>query len=223
MATTTSTGTKISATLYPVSKVTGPVPSDAVMLTKEEALYMQWKILSKWQPRRDVWPFTFGIGGLSAAAGLSGFFVNRHYRRQLLLSNYGRIASYIPLVLLPTILAGFFHHQFVTQDVMLHNKVCPICLETRSMAFQGFCGLLYPMAMAPAATFHLATRIYSYPIPPISKELVSTYVRLTKPLLPRMGVMTILNFGLAAWISSKEVESMNKINKKMESLYNGKN
>jgi ABC-type sugar transport system permease subunit len=48
---------------------------------------------------------------LAAGGGLSGIYINRHYRTKLKLGNFARISTYIPIVALPAMVSAVFHHQ----------------------------------------------------------------------------------------------------------------
>jgi len=57
------------------------------------------------------WPFRYGFGILGACSALSGLYINSYFRNRLRLHSYGRVSSYLPLVVLPSIMSALFHHQ----------------------------------------------------------------------------------------------------------------
>lgn len=44
-------------------------------------------------------------------SGLTSAYINNHYRTKLRLHNYGRFSSYLPVVVLPTLVTALFHQQ----------------------------------------------------------------------------------------------------------------
>lgn len=115
----------------------------------------------------------FGISGLSC--GFAGMYFNNYFRQKLKLKNFGKMSSYIPNVILPTLGGSFFHwqveasikyfiysdytyytnlkFQLVTSDILLHKTECPLCVEIRAVAIQTVFGLIYPIILSPLAGF----------------------------------------------------------------------
>lgn len=86
----------------------------------------------------------FGPGILGALGAITGVLVNNHYRTRLRLAKFGFVSSYVPIVVLPAIMASLFHRTFIQSQVLLPKDGCPLCLQLRAAAFQGFFGTVYP-------------------------------------------------------------------------------
>ncbi|KAJ4438567.1 hypothetical protein ANN_14514, partial [Periplaneta americana] len=86
------------------------VPEGSLRLSEEEAIQYQLKLINGWEPKSDVWPFHFGFGILGAGSALSAMYINSHFRSRLRLHTYGRMSTYLPIVILPSMLSALFHH-----------------------------------------------------------------------------------------------------------------
>lgn len=95
----------------------------------------------------------FGPGILGALGAVTGVFVNNHYRTRLRLGKFGYVSSYIPIVVLPAIMASVFHRTFIQTRVLLPKEECPLCLQLRAAAMQAFFGTVYPSILAPLASY----------------------------------------------------------------------
>lgn len=95
----------------------------------------------------------FGPGILGALGAVTGVFVNNHYRTRLRLAKFGFVSSYVPIVVLPAIMASLFHRTFIQSAILLPKEQCPLCLQLRAAAFQGFFGTVYPSILAPLASY----------------------------------------------------------------------
>lgn len=137
------------------------------------------------------------IGGLSAATGA---YINSYYRKKLKLGNFGQLSSYLPIVVIPTIISMVAHKGLVTKEIMLKPNACSTCLEIRSSFIQAGFGVVYPTIMAPLAAFMFATRYFTYRLPDITenpKEVLQLWRKLTKPLVSRITALVCFH-GIAA-------------------------
>lgn len=90
------------------------------------------------------------LGALGAATGM---FVNAHYRNRLRLGKFGYIGSYIPIALLPAIMTTLFNRTVIQPRILLQKDQCPLCLQLKAAAMQGFFGTVYPTMLAPFAAY----------------------------------------------------------------------
>lgn len=86
-----------------------PIPEDAVEVTADKVFSFYNVLIRTWKPKTEIWGLTIGPAILGAAAGATGLFVNRYFRRQLRLRNYGFFTTYLPNVVLPTVITTNFH------------------------------------------------------------------------------------------------------------------
>lgn len=197
---------------------TAEIPEGAVILTEAEAIQHQWKIISSWKPAADVWPFKYGLAISAFCSSATSIYINNHYRRKLRLANHGRIASYLPIVIIPAIAASLFH-QSIMSDIMIMKSACPVCVQIRSSSYQAFFGAMYPVLLAPLSSFMLATRYYTYVIPPVQTmplEALKLGLKLTRPI---QGVLVTAALGQAlvgSVLAYMEMKSIVKINKKID-------
>lgn len=95
----------------------------------------------------------FSPGILGALGAVTGVLVNNHYRTRLRLGQFGYVSSYVPIVVLPAIMASLFHRTFIQSLILLPKGECPLCLQVRAAAIQGFFGTVYPSLLAPLASY----------------------------------------------------------------------
>lgn len=95
----------------------------------------------------------YGPGILGALGAVTGVFVNNHYRTRLRLGKFGYVSSYVPIVVLPAIMASLFHRAFIQSQILLPKEECALCLQLRAAAIQGFFGTVYPGLLAPLASY----------------------------------------------------------------------
>lgn len=139
-------------------------PPDAVLLTRDEALKHQLDLVTKWRPRRDVWALRYGptISGIAASAG--GVLLNAMFRKHFLLRNMGMIATSLPNIALPGILA-IGASMTVLDNVLLMDTRCVICTQMQGMLWQLGFGVVYPCIIAPLSCLGIAVRCCTYPVP----------------------------------------------------------
>ncbi|XP_044727754.1 uncharacterized protein LOC123291511 [Chrysoperla carnea] len=167
-----------------LSRKIDEIPSDAVLLSRDEVLKYEWKLIEQWTPESDVWPIRYGVAILGVASGLSSLLINNHYRVKLRLGTYARFATYLPCVAIPTMMSCFSHNEFITNSVLLQNE-CPVCLEVRAASFQTLLSTIFPIVTVPLATFNFALRYNTYRLPSITekpKEVFKLWWKFTKPI-----------------------------------------
>ncbi|KAF4517592.1 hypothetical protein B566_EDAN008581 [Ephemera danica] len=200
-------------------------PSDAaakdmVQLSEQEAIMYQLETIANWTPQSDVWPFNYSMSTLAAAGGLSGIYINKHYRTKLKLGNMARISTYIPIVALPAIVSAVFHHQLVTQDVVIQRTACPVCVQVRAATMQVFSSIVYPMVLAPLATFTFAVRLHTYDVPYLTTSqgriaAFQLWRKLTKPIISPLLLICAAQGILAMGLTAAQTNSMDVMAQKL--------
>nr|CAH7768730.1 unnamed protein product [Callosobruchus chinensis] len=129
------------------------LPKDAIILTEDQALKYQTRILNEWKTTSDVFGYKYGSIFLGTATMLVGAYTNNFFRRKFKVMKYGQVSSYLPISIVPAMMSLIFHHQFVLRDLVLENRgVCPICMEVRASSLQAVTGSILPLVLAPLST-----------------------------------------------------------------------
>lgn len=83
------------------------------------------------------WSIKYGAGLLGAVSGITGIYINQHYRRRLRLGTYGAFSTYLTIVALPALMSTVYHRavslqrnwlscfQVYTENVS-NISVCPV-------------------------------------------------------------------------------------------------
>lgn len=201
-----------------IKKVTdkSQIPENAIHLTEKDAIQTQLDILYNWKNKKEIWPFEQGQFILAAAAGLGGLGLNFYYRRKLNLGSLAKYTTYMPAIVLPSILAPIFHSVFITSDVLIKKSSCSLCVELRSAILQGTAGAIYPLFITPLAAFHYADANYTYAIPPIKthfKDIIKLWWKFTKPVIfPHVLLLFMFQAVVAKYITKKQAEVIQKLN-----------
>ncbi|RZC39401.1 DUF1370 domain containing protein [Asbolus verrucosus] len=198
------------------------IPSDAVVLSEDEALKYQTQILNKWKHSSDVLAYRYGGGVLGVSSFIAGFFINNYYRNKFKLLHYGRASSYLPMCVIPAAFSAVTHMEFVLKNVVLQKRdTCPVCLEMRASAIQAGLGCVFPIIMGPLNTLLLAQRYLTYDIPYVSKEPMKVLRLVKKMTQPVLNVWFGIFIGqalLASVVTHLEAKSVITVNKKLEML-----
>ncbi|KAK8751395.1 hypothetical protein OTU49_014584, partial [Cherax quadricarinatus] len=156
-----------------------------------ESLNESMTLIDTWKPTKDVFALKNYMFGLSSISSCTAAYINSHYRRAVKLRNYAFVPTFIPVVLLPSIVSTLLHHHFVQTPLLMQKLQCPVCLELKGGAVQLFSGFIYPMVLAPLSAFQFATRLYTYPLPSVGepKALMKELIRMTRPILPKLCLL----------------------------------
>ncbi|EDV59353.1 uncharacterized protein LOC6540987 [Drosophila erecta] len=200
----------------------GELPKDAVVITEDQALKYQWKIITAWDKIGDVWSLRYTPGILSALAAGTGAYINNHYRTKLRLGGHGRLSSYLPIVAVPAIFTMLAHKFFIQRPILLNPLgECPVCIQVRSAAFQTSLGIVYPTILAPFAAFMFATRCYTYRIPSITespREVFQLWRKFTRPIVPALGTIIGLQALLTMFLTGQEDKQNFKLMLRMKEI-----
>lgn len=180
-------------------------PHGVHLLTDNEVLSLQMKTITKWKPRYQMWPFTWGVGILGGTAAVSGIYVNNYLRRQLGLMHLARLGTYAPTVILPVVLATTFHKFLITDRILVGDFPCTVCAGVQSGSIQAAAGVLYPLILGPLVCVASARKYYTYYVPGLSER--AAMLPFLRRILPKSGILlgiTLLNFGIAMAITERE-------------------
>lgn len=104
------------------------LPADAVLLTEEQAIKYQTKLIDGWKENGEVyeikyffisifsylilifrWALRLGSGILGSVSVITSIYINNHFRYKLKLGSYGRFSTYMPIVVIPAIMTTLFN------------------------------------------------------------------------------------------------------------------
>jgi len=109
-----------------------------VYAKRQDVLSLFQKIFDEWEPSWQALPIKQAANVSAVAASLPGLFVALKLRK--LLPGLMRAKSnWVPIplsVLVPAATSGIFHERLITQDIILQETACPVCLETRAISGQ---------------------------------------------------------------------------------------
>ncbi|XP_055909169.1 uncharacterized protein LOC129944034 [Eupeodes corollae] len=197
------------------------IPKDAVELSPEEAVMYQWKIIGNWEKSSEVWALNYAPEILGVCGTFTGIYMNNYFRGKLKLGQYGKLSTYLPIVVLPAITTLIYHKFFIQKELLLEPFQCPTCLQLRAAAFQTCLGVIYPSLLAPIASFMFATRHYTFRLPSVTEkpmEVVALLRKMTKPIVPTIGAVISFHALLAMYITFKETQQYINVQKKMVQL-----
>nr|XP_023019201.1 uncharacterized protein LOC111508016 [Leptinotarsa decemlineata] len=198
------------------------IPTDAIVLTEEQALVYQTKILNNWSVPADVFGFKYGSFFLGGATMFVGIYINNFFRWKFKLMHYGRFVSYLPMAAIPASLTVLLHQEVVLKDLVLKNQdTCPVCLQTRAAALQAAVGCVFPLLIAPISSLTLVNRYKTYDIPYISREPMKIFRLIQKMIKPKQNILFGIFIAQALFgsiVTYLEAESIYKVNSKLLEL-----
>ncbi|KAL3278752.1 hypothetical protein HHI36_016280 [Cryptolaemus montrouzieri] len=201
-----------------VKRKHGNIPEDAVLLSESQALTHQMNILNNWKNAWDVFGFRYSGICLSIAGGLTGIFIHNHYRIKLKLFEFGKLSTYIPVCILPSVLTYFMHVEIIIPDLILKKTECPICVEMRASAIQATLGCILPAVLAPISSLSMAVKYATFDVPYLHKEplkVFQLYTKMTKPIGNILFAIFVGHALLASAVTYAEANSIYRVNKEL--------
>ncbi|GJQ73068.1 hypothetical protein Trydic_g1698 [Trypoxylus dichotomus] len=195
-------------------------PSDAIILSKEDAIMYQLKVLRGWKDKSDTFAFRYGGAFLASLSAGAGIYINSYYRLKFRLHYYGRMSSYLPIVVLPAALSFLLHTEFVATEVTLPDT-CATCIETRASAIQAMVGCVLPTILAPAAAIPLAMQYNTYDVPYLTKEPLKVFKLLQKMTKPIGNILMTIFLGqaiIASVVTYFEAKCVQRVQLKLAML-----
>ncbi|XP_072396145.1 uncharacterized protein [Diabrotica undecimpunctata] len=118
------------------------IPEDAVILTEDQALIYQTRLMTNWPNTKDVFGFKYGSIAIATASMVTGIYFNQHFRGMFRLLNYGQMSSYLPITAVPTAISLFAHQQLVHR---YHTYDMPYITKEPRRAFQVLAKMFKPI------------------------------------------------------------------------------
>ncbi|XP_032749114.1 transmembrane protein 126A [Rattus rattus] len=144
--------------------------------------------------------------GLNAAFG--GLIANSLFR-QILNVTQARVASSLPMAVIPFLTANLSYHSFVSLPLSTGNLNCEICTTTRGALVGFVLGGLYPILLAIPVNGGLAARYESSPLPQRG-NIFNYWITISKPVFRKMLFPTLLQTAFAAYLGSRQYKLLIK-------------
>ncbi|KOX69922.1 hypothetical protein WN51_04435 [Melipona quadrifasciata] len=170
------------------------------------------KLISNWEPKREVWALKYGAALTAGIAGINGIVLNSIFRRKLKLRYNGLKFSMIFLSTGSAVLAYVSHETYVTEQIVLFRQKCLSCLELKAIAIQEANSLLYSLITVPAVNLAIAGTI-GYRIPHIFefKEVWKLFWSVIRPEGRTLLTLFLCNMFVAGIVTYSEHTSMEKV------------
>jgi len=109
-----------------------------VRSTRDQTLSMVQKTFTEWEPGWQALPINVAAPLSGIAAGVTGMLTVWKLRRLLPGMSRVKLKSLpMPLtILVPSALSNMFHERYITNDILLQETPCPVCVETRAISGQ---------------------------------------------------------------------------------------
>uniref|UniRef100_A0A1B0CK29 Putative conserved plasma membrane protein n=1 Tax=Lutzomyia longipalpis TaxID=7200 RepID=A0A1B0CK29_LUTLO len=189
-------------------------PDEEETNSDENILKWQYDIISRWKNTTETLFLTKGPPSLGILGALSGIYIHNHYRTKLKLGSYGRATSYLPIVVLPALVAPLVHKMVVQTRILLSDYDCPVCLEVRGGLVHTSLAVIYPGLLAPLASFMYANRHFTYRIPSVTespREVFKLWAKLTRPIATPLIGLLLANYFAAMYVTYAQIRDFHTI------------
>lgn len=177
-------------------------------LTRKEALQIQEDLVKNWEPAREVWAIKYGSYCIGISTSITSFMINSLFKRKLRLQYTGEIVTTLALMLGPAACSTLLHDAYITQDILLYKKQCPMCYEVKAGLLMNTNAILYPLILSPSITLAAAANtglripyIYEF------KEISKFWWSVVKPAVNHLTIAFCLNSLVAGIIVYKQFEA----------------
>lgn len=158
-------------------------------------------------------PYRGGFAALAMFSGVTSIFTVGRIRKFFKVGRYGFITTTIPAVYIPMMGAYIGVKTLIAPPILLQEKICPTCLQVKSMALQLGTGILYPFACSFIITYQLASNLGTYQAPPLKlitqspvrKEMFDIFKKATSKVATPLVTLSILHCALACGILSLQM------------------
>ncbi|XP_023333216.1 uncharacterized protein LOC111704994 [Eurytemora carolleeae] len=115
--------------------------------SKQEALELMNDVFEHWEPKHQAWIINKSYIISSGAAALPGLILSIKFRKLLGLRKMTKIqmATLPAATVLPGIMAGVGHKILITDDILIQETECPVCVDVRSSVIQFTAGFIFPL------------------------------------------------------------------------------
>lgn len=164
-------------------------------------------------PERDKKFWNYGPVYFGGNAAFAGLIANSLYRRALNVTQ-GRIASSLPMAVLPFFTTYAFYSALVSNPLLAGDLNCPSCALMRGALVGVVGGGLYPILLALPVNAGLASRYNSAPMP----DKANTFrfaIDISRPVLNKMRPVFLLQALFGTYLSWRHFQTYEKLVKDM--------
>ncbi|XP_074658184.1 transmembrane protein 126-like [Tubulanus polymorphus] len=196
------------------------LPPGAQMLSREEALNMLWKRINNHPKRMEVWPFTYGLGLLSAASIVPGIIYTNKVRNTFKLRGFGTLITYGPCVVVPAMFVVLGQTIAVTNKLVLGEFTCTSCAQVRSAVTQLSVGWAWPGMLTPMLCFMVARKYNPTALPALKNfgDLGRFLWKIYRPSKGILGFSFVLQTLAAAFVIDQQLTANVKLNEEDRTL-----
>ncbi|KAM3867107.1 transmembrane protein 126A [Diretmus argenteus] len=160
-------------------------------------------------PEIDQKLYNYGPMYLAGNAGLAGLVANSFYRRALNITQ-GRIASSLPMAVLPFLTTFALHNATISTPLLSGDLNCPTCVLMRGALVGAVGGGIYPILLALPVNVGLATTYNTAPMPEKGNTL-RFWMELSRPILRKMRAVLVLQAFFGTYLSSRQLDIYAKL------------
>ncbi|CAL8355257.1 unnamed protein product [Merluccius merluccius] len=182
----------------------GPPP----LLPRSEVIEMMMEHFER-LPELDRKFFHYGPAYLGGNAAFAGLIANSFYRRALNVTR-GRLASSLPMAVLPFITTVAFYDAMVSGPLLSGDLDCPSCSVFRGALIGVIGGGAYPVLLALPVNAGLASLYGSAPMPGKATALRFA-ADISRPVLRRMRPVFVLQALFGGYLGSRHFETYQKL------------
>ncbi|XP_059919291.1 transmembrane protein 126A [Gadus macrocephalus] len=174
------------------------------------AIVMEMMIANfKRLPELDQKFFNYGPLYLGGNAAFAGLIANSFFRRALNVTQ-ARIASSVPMAVLPFITTVAFYNAAVSSPLLSGDLNCPSCALMRGALIGVVGGGIYPILLALPVNAGLASAYNSAPMP-VKGNAFRFAIDISRPVLTKMRPVLVLQALFGTYLSSRHFDTYKKL------------
>ncbi|ELT88723.1 hypothetical protein CAPTEDRAFT_175726 [Capitella teleta] len=196
------------------------IPKGAIRVPEEEVFKIQDRIMRKWKPAFEMHGLRYGSGYLGGMTAITGFYIHNYWRFALKLRQKNVMLTFLPTIVIPSVLATICNQNFVQKPMQLQQVNCYLCLEMRATTLQGFLGLFQPLVLGAIASTYAAKVARTYAVPPLGQpaDLMHMYRELGGKLRTPLLVILLLQTAVVAKVTYEQEKGSMRLNNRLSTV-----
>ena len=160
-------------------------------------------------PEIDQKFFNYGPIYLGGNAAFAGLIANSFFRRALNVTQ-ARLASSIPMAVIPLITTVAFYNAAVSGPLLSGDLNCPSCAMIRGAVIGVVGGGIYPVLLALPVNAGLASSYNTAPMPGKGNAFRFA-IDISRPVLTKMRPVFVLQALFGTYLSSRHFDTYKKL------------